>query len=45
MWVAIEYLRTYQETKDKKLMKKFLEYNEDDLRSLKLIMDKLSFIK
>ena len=26
-------------------MKKFLEYNEDDLRSLKLIMDKLSFIK
>jgi len=45
MWVAIEYLRTYQETKNKKLMKKFLEYNEDDLRSLKWIMDKLSFIK
>jgi len=45
MWVASEYLNTYQKTKNKKLMKKFLEYNEDDLRSLKLIMDKLSFIK
>jgi Icc-related predicted phosphoesterase len=45
MWVAIQYLSTYQETKNKKLMKQFLEYNEDDLRSLKWIMDKLSSIK
>ena len=44
MWVAREYLSTYQETKNKKLMKKFLEYNEDDLRSLKWMMDKLSSI-
>ena len=44
MWVAREYLSTYQETKNEKLMKKFLEYNEDDLRSLKWMMDKLSSI-
>jgi len=45
MWVAHQYLSTYQETKNKKLMKQFLEYNEDDLLSLKWIMDKLSSIK
>jgi len=45
MWVASQYLSTYQETKNKKLMKQFLEYNEDDLLSLKWIMDKLSSIK
>ena len=45
MWVASQYLSTYQETKNKKLMKQFLEYNEDDLRSLKWIMDKLSSIE
>jgi Icc-related predicted phosphoesterase len=43
--IALQYLTTYQETRNKKLMKKFLEYNEDDLRSLKWIMDKLSSIK
>ena len=44
MAVALEYLINYQKTKDKKLMKKLLEYNEDDLRSLPWIMGKLSSI-
>ena len=44
MTVALEYLSNYQKTKDKKLMKKLLEYNEDDLRSLPWIMEKLSSI-
>lgn len=44
MMVASEYLNNYQKTKDKKLMKKLLEYNEDDLRSLPWIMGKLSSI-
>jgi len=42
--VAMEYLINYQKTKDKKLMKKLLEYNEDDIRSLPWIMEKLSSI-
>ena len=44
MTVALMYLSNYQKTKDKKLMKKLLEYNEDDIRSLPWIMDKLSLI-
>ena len=44
MTVALEYLSNYQKTKDKKLMKKLLEYNEDDIRSLPWIMERLSLI-
>lgn len=44
MTVALEYLSNYQRTKDKRLMKKLLEYNEDDIRSLPWIMNKLSSI-
>ncbi len=44
MTVALEYLSNYQKTKDKKLMKKLLEYNKDDLLSLPWIMNKLSSI-
>jgi len=44
MTVALEYLSNYQKTKDKKLMKKLLEYNEDDIRSLPWIMERLSSI-
>lgn len=45
MTVALEYLLNYQKTKDKKLMKKLLEYNEDDIRSLPWIMERLSGVK
>lgn len=45
MTVALEYLSNYQKTKDKKLMKKLLEYNEDDIRSLPWIMERLSNVK
>jgi len=41
MIVALEYMHTYQKTKDKKLLKRLLEYNEDDIRSLPWIMKKL----
>ncbi|MDE1769379.1 MAG: TM0106 family RecB-like putative nuclease [Thaumarchaeota archaeon] len=44
MTVALEYLHNYQKTKDKKLMKKLLEYNEDDIYSLPWIMEKLSLM-
>lgn len=45
MTVALEYLSNYQKTKDKKLIKKLLEYNEDDIRSLPWIVEQLSNVK
>jgi uncharacterized protein YprB with RNaseH-like and TPR domain/Icc-related predicted phosphoesterase len=42
MSVAIEYLSNYQQWKDKGLLKRLLEYNEDDVRSLPWILDKIS---
>jgi len=44
MTVALEYLLNYQKTQDKKLMKKLLEYNEDDIRSLPWMMERLTSI-
>lgn len=40
--VAIEYLSNYQRSKDKGLLKRLLEYNEDDIRSLPWVLDKIS---
>lgn len=39
--VAMEYLITYQKNKDKALLKRLLEYNEDDIRSLPVIVSKV----
>jgi len=44
MTVALEYLSNYQNTQDKNLMKKLLEYNEDDIRSLPWMMERLTSI-
>ena len=42
MQVAYKYQNEYLKTKDKKLLKTFLEYNEDDLKSLQFVVKKLS---
>ena len=39
--VAIEYMSNYQQTKSKKLLRSLLEYNEDDIRSLPWILDRI----
>jgi uncharacterized protein YprB with RNaseH-like and TPR domain len=41
MSVAMEFMITYQKTKNKKLLKKLLEYNEDDVKSLPAIITKI----
>ena len=38
MQVAYKYQNEYLKTKDKKLLKTFLEYNEDDLKSLQFVV-------
>lgn len=42
MRVALDYMLVYQKTKDKKLLMKLFEYNEDDVRSLPAILSKLT---
>ena len=42
--VALEYMSNYQRTKDKKLLRRLLEYNEDDIRSLPWMLDKISSV-
>lgn len=42
--VAIEYTTNYQESRSKKLLRSLLEYNEDDIRSLPWILDRISSI-
>ena len=42
--VAIEYMSNYQQSKSKKLLRSLLEYNEDDIRSLPWILDRISSI-
>ncbi|MCL4519773.1 MAG: TM0106 family RecB-like putative nuclease, partial [Thaumarchaeota archaeon] len=43
--VAIEYMSNYQQSKSKKLLRSLLEYNEDDIRSLPWILDRISSIE
>jgi uncharacterized protein YprB with RNaseH-like and TPR domain len=42
MTVAMEYMITYQTSRDKKLLKKLLEYNEDDVNSLPAIVEQVA---
>ncbi|MGA2663607.1 MAG: TM0106 family RecB-like putative nuclease [Nitrososphaerales archaeon] len=42
--VALEYQINYLKNQDKELMRKLLEYNEDDIRSLPWILKRLSAI-
>jgi uncharacterized protein YprB with RNaseH-like and TPR domain/Icc-related predicted phosphoesterase len=39
--VAMEYLVNYQKTKNQKLLQKLLEYNEDDVRSMDWLVNKI----
>lgn len=44
MTVAIEYLTNYQRSRNKTLLKKLLEYNEDDIRSLPWMLEQISLV-
>jgi len=43
--IVSEYFSNYQKTKDKKLIKKLLEYDEGDIRSLPWIVEQRSNAK
>lgn len=42
MGVAIAYMYTFQKKRDKKLLKRLFEYNEDDVKSLPAIMARVA---
>jgi uncharacterized protein YprB with RNaseH-like and TPR domain/Icc-related predicted phosphoesterase len=44
MTVAIEYLTNYQRSRNKTLLKRLLEYNEDDIRSLPWLLKQISSV-
>lgn len=44
MTVAMSYMVNYQKTRDKKLLRKLFEYNEDDVRSLPAIAARVGYV-